>query len=150
MFGDGLEVGKNLAGVEVIGQRVDHRVGGILGHFLHAILTKGAPDHAIGHTVEHTGGIGHRLATAQLGAGLVNDQRVAAKLGNTNGETGAGTGGRLVEQHGDGLRTGKRLLVETVLAELDGKLKHLLLLLMVEVVITQHMAQFWGHGDLLI
>ena len=35
------------------------------------------------------------------------------------------------------------------MVELDGKFEHLLLLLMVEVVVTQHVAKFWGHDDLL-
>ena len=149
VLGDGLEVGENLAGMEVIGQGVDHRMGGVLGHFFDAALAEGAPHHTVSHAVEHTSGIGHGLATAQLGAGLVDDQRVAAKLGNADGEAGTGAGGGLVEQYSDGLRTGERLLVEAVVVELDGKFEHLLLFLMVEVVVTQHVAKFWGHDDLL-
>lgn len=72
-----------------------------------------------------------------------------AKLGNADGEAGTGAGGGLVEQYSDGLRTGERLLVEAVVVELDGKFEHLLLFLMVEVVVTQHVAKFWGHDDLL-
>ena len=124
-------------------------MGGILRHFLHTILTEGTPHHAVGHAVKHTCGVCHRFATAQLGSGLVDDQRVAAKLGNADGEAGTGAGGGLVEQYGDGLRTGERLLVEAVVVELDGKLEQLLLFLMVEVVVTQHVAKFWGHDDLL-
>ena len=54
MLGNGLEVGKNLAGMEFIRQSVHHRMGGILGHFLHTILAEGAPHHAVGHAVKHT------------------------------------------------------------------------------------------------
>ena len=142
MLGNGLEVGKNLARVEFIRQSVHHRMGGILRHFLHTILAKGAPHHAIGHAVKHTCGVGNRFATAQLGAGLVDDQRIAAQFGNANGEAGTGSGTRLVKDHRDALRAGERLMVETIVVEFDGEFEHLLLLFMVEIVIAQHVAQF--------
>ena len=50
----------------------------------------------------------------------------------------------LSNSHGDGLRTGERLLVEAVVVEFDGKFEHLLLFLMVEVVVAQHVAQVLG------
>ena len=142
MLGNGLEVGKNLARVEFIGQSVHHRMGGILRHFLHTILTEGAPHHTIGHAVKYTCGVCHRFATAQLGSGLVDDQRIATQFGNANGEAGTGSGARLVEDHRDALRSGERLMVETVVMEFDGKFENLLLLFMVEIVIAQHVAQF--------
>ena len=142
MFGDSLEVGKNLAGMEFIRQSVHHRMGGILSHFLHTILTEGTPHHAIGHAVKHACGVGDRFATAKLGAGLVDDQRIAAQFGNANGEAGTGSGTRLVEDHRDALRAGEWLMVETIVVEFDGEFEHLLLLFMVEIVIAQHVAQF--------
>ena len=59
--------------------------------------------------VEHSRGVGDRLAAAQLGTGLVDDQRIPAELRHADGEAGTGAGGGLVEQHGDGLRAGERL-----------------------------------------
>ena len=85
-----------------------------------AISTQHGPDqrcatHAVGHTVKHASRVGHRFATAQLGAGLVNDSADTTEFGHANGEAGAGTGTGLVENHGDALRVSERLVIETVL-----------------------------------
>ena len=117
-------------------------MGGVLGHFRNTVLTKGAPHHAVRHTVEHAGGVGDRLAAAQLGSGLVDHQRIAAEFGHADGEAGAGAGARLVENHRDALWSGERLMVEAILMELDGEFKYLLLLLMVQIIVAQHVAQF--------
>lgn len=42
------------------------------------------------------------------------------------------------------LRASERLVIETVLVELDGQFQHLLLFFVVQIVIAQHMAQFRG------
>ena len=136
MFGDGLEIRENLAWVELVGQSVDHRMGGVFGHLLDPILPKRAPDHAIGHAVEHACGIGDGLTSAQLGTGLIDDQRITTKLGDADGEAGTGTRAGFIEQYGDALRTGERLVVETILVELDGQFQHLLLFFVVQVVVT--------------
>ena len=144
MLRDGLEIGEDLARVEFVGQGVHHRMGGVLGHFLNTVLAEGAPHHTIGHTIKHARRVGHRFATPQLGTGLVDDQRIAAEFRHADGEAGAGTGARLVENNGDALWTGEWLVIEAVLVELDGQFQHLLLFFVVQIVIAQHMAQFRG------
>ena len=42
------------------------------------------------------------------------------------------------------MQLGGRLVIETVLVELDGQFQHLLLFFVVQIVIAQHMAQFRG------
>ena len=81
---DGLQVGEDLAGVELVGQRVDHRHPADRGHLLDAVLAEGAPHDRGALPVEHPGGVGDRLAAAELAAGGLDDQRVAAELGDAD------------------------------------------------------------------
>ena len=150
MLRDGEQVGEHLTGVELVGQRVDDRAGGVFRHLFDAVLTERSPDDAVGHAGEHSRSVGDRLAAAQLGTGLVDDQRIPAEFRHADGEAGTGAGGGLVEQHGDGLGAGERLTVEAVLAEFHAEFQNLLLFGMVDVVVTQHMAKLTGHEVLLL
>ena len=142
---DGEEVGEHLAGMEIIGQSIDDRHRGILRHFFHTVLPISAPHDGVCHARKHPRGVSNRLATAQLGAGLVDDQRVAAQLGNADGEAGASASAVFVEKHSHSLRAGKRLGIETVFAELHAQFEDLLLLFMGDVVIAKHVTQLMCH-----
>ena len=131
--------------MELVGQRVDDGDGRIFGHLLDAFLPEGAPDDAVGHTGEYARGVGDRLASAQLGAGLVDDQRISAEFRHADREARTGTSAGLVEQHGDTLRAFKRPLVEAVFAEFQSKGDDLLLLVMIDVIIAKHVAQLTIH-----
>ncbi len=78
------------------------------GHLLDPVLAEGAPDDRRALAVEHAGGVGDRLAAAELAGRAVDDQGVAAQLGDADGEGHPRAGRRLVEDDGDGARSGER------------------------------------------
>ena len=111
----GLQVGEQLAGVEVVGEGVDHGDGADRGHPLDPLVGAGAPDDGGDLPVEHAGGVLDRLAPPELRPGGVDDQRVAAEVGDADRERDPGPGAGLVEERrprpagprGDARRTGR-------------------------------------------
>ncbi len=77
------------------------------------------------------------LAAPGVGAGAVDDQRVAAQLGDAGRERHPGAQRRLVEDDGDGARPGQRLVREPVGLEPGGQRQHLGLLGRGQVVVAQ-------------
>ena len=61
------EVGEDLARVELVGERVDHRHARVRGHLLEALLGVRAPDDGRDLAAEHPCGVRDRLALADLG-----------------------------------------------------------------------------------
>ena len=59
-------VGQNLAGMLVIGQRVDRRDAGEFGELLDIALRERADDRAVDHPAQHARGVLDRLAAAEL------------------------------------------------------------------------------------
>src|SRR5690606_33897017 len=106
-------------------------------------LCEGAPHDGGDLALEHPGGVGRGLLAAQLAALDAEDQGYASEVGNTGGEGDPRARGRLVEDHGDGLRTGEWLLGEPVSLELQREFENLVLLGLAEVVVAQEVA---GHG----
>ena len=90
VLADRLQVGEDLARVELVGQRVDDRHRADRRHLLDAVLAVGAPDDRGDLPGEHAGGVGDRLAHADAGQPAVDDDRVAAELGDADARTTAG------------------------------------------------------------
>ena len=103
------QIGEQLAGVEVVAERVDHRHRRAERHLLEAGLRVGAPDDRRDLPLEHARGVGRALLAAELAVRGRDDQRAAAEIGDADREADPGARRRLVEDHRDGLRAGERL-----------------------------------------
>ncbi len=139
-FPDGLEVAQDLAGVEPVGQGVDDRYAGDGGHRFDPVLAEGAPDDRRDLAVQDAGRVLDRFAAAELAAARVDDQGVAAELGDADGERHPGAGGGLIEEHGDGFGTGEHLVPERIGFEPVGEIEYLGLLGRGEVVVAEEVA----------
>ena len=131
------QVGEQLAGVEVVGERVDDRDAGVLGHLLEVALRVGAPHDHRRLAAEHAGDVVHRLAHADAGEGAVDQHREAAELGDAGGERRLRAQRLLVEDHRDGARAGERLRVVRRVLELGREREDLRLLGRGQVVVGQ-------------
>ena len=80
---------------------------------LESRLGVGAPHDRRDLAVEHAGDVLDAPRATPSGEAAVDDHRVAAELGDADGERHPGAQGRLVEDHGDGLRAGERLVRRT-------------------------------------
>ena len=77
---NGEQVGHDLAGMQQIGQPVDHRNGAVAGQLLHVGMIVG-PDHdAVEIAGQHPGGVADRLAPAELDVARGEEKRVPAEL----------------------------------------------------------------------
>src|SRR5580765_7738041 len=102
-FFEGEEIGERLAGMEFIGERVDHRNVGIGGHFFENALVINAGDDALHPAVEIASDIGYGFARAERsgGLGVIEENHGAAHALDTDVESYAGAEGRLFENEGD-------------------------------------------------
>ena len=116
------EVGQDLARVELVGQRVDHRDAGDRGHLVEPLLRVRAPDDRRDLPAEHARRVGDGLALTDLREVAVDAQREAAELGDARGERHLGAQRRLVEDDRDRLRPGQRGAQEVVLPEREREL----------------------------
>ncbi|OEI70208.1 Uncharacterized protein Cus16_0834 [Curtobacterium sp. ER1/6] len=144
VLADGEQVGEELAGMEVVGQRVDDGDPCAGGHLLEPGLRVGAPDDRRHHALEHAGGVGRGLLAAELAVRRRDDERAAAEVGDADVEGHPGTGRRLVEDHRDGLRSGEGLLAPAVGLHLRGEVEDRGLLGLGEVVVAEEVA---GHAE---
>ena len=96
------EVGEDLAGVGEVGEPVDHRNRGEPGQLLDLGVVVGADHDAVHVAREHAGGIGDRLAAADLDVLAGEEEGLAAELVGADLKGDAGPGGRLGEDHGQG------------------------------------------------
>ena len=111
VLADREQVGEELAGVEVVAQRVDDRDAVVPA----AISSRpglgvGAPDDRRDLAVEHARGVGTAVSLPPswlLAVEMI--ERHAAELGDADGERHARAGRRLVEDDRDGLRAGEGL-----------------------------------------
>ena len=143
VLADRQQIRQQLAGVEVVGQRVDDGHPGAGGHLLEPRLRVGAPDDRRHHPLEHARGVGGRLLASQLAVRGRDDERAAAEVGDADGEAHPGAGRRLVEDHRDGLRARERRAAPAVGLDQLGEVEDLGLLRRGEVVVAQEVA---GHG----
>ncbi len=139
--GDCGEVRKDLARVELVGERVDNGHARDRGHLLDPLLPVGAPHDGSDLAVQNLRGVGDGFAPAHLGATRVDDEREAPELGDADGEGDARAGGVLVEEHGDGLGAEEGLRVVPVALERERELEDLPLFGGGEVVVPQEVAR---------
>ena len=138
---DGLQVGEHLAGVELVGERVDHRHSRDTSHRFDTALSVGPPHHGVGIAGQHPRGVLDGLLATQLHRPGVDDHRVAAELGDADLEGQPGSRRALLEDHRNGSRTGQRVATERFGLELVGQVEDLLLLGRREVVIAQEVSR---------
>ena len=100
IFGDGRQIGHDLAGMFPIGQGIDHRHGGIFGQLQQAAVGIDPGHNAIPIAGQHPGHIRHRLPDAQAHLLRPQIKAVAAQFVNAHHKAGFGAeGGFLKEQH---------------------------------------------------
>ena len=99
MLEEGLHVGQQLAGVQVIGQAVDHRDAGVACELGQGAVGEGADHHGVEHARHDDGAIANGFAAAQLGIAWRQEDRLAAQLDHAGFEGQAGTGRGLFEDH---------------------------------------------------
>ena len=139
----GLQVGEELAGVELVGERVEHRHAGVRRHGDDVALVGRAPHDRRGLAAEDAGDVLDALARPHRGQAAVDRHRVAAELGDAGGERHLGAQGRAVEDQGDRPRAGERLVVERLGLHPVGQVEDLEQLGGRQVVVTEEVA---GHG----
>ena len=142
VLADRLQVGEDLARVELVGQRVDDRHAAVRGHLLDAVLAEGAPDDRGDLAADDPGGVGDRLAHADAGQPGVDDHREAAELGDAGRERQLGAQRRLVEDQRDGPRAAQRLVPMPVGLHRVGEVEHLDQFVGRQVVVAQEVP---GH-----
>ena len=76
VLADREQVGEQLARVEVVGERVDHRHRRAVGHLHEPGLRVGAPDDRRDLPLEHARGVGRALLAAELAVGRRDDERL--------------------------------------------------------------------------
>ena len=103
-----LQVGQDLAGVELVGQRVDDRDRADRRHLLDALLAVGPPHDRGDLAGEHARRVGDGLADPDAGQPSVDHDRVTTELGHPDRERQLRAQGLLVEDQGHGLRAGQR------------------------------------------
>ena len=99
----GLQIGQQLAGVVLIGQGVDHRHAGMGGEGLHHVVAVSADHHGVHHGGNDAGRVGDGLPAPQLAVPRRQEQRVTTQLRHARFEGHPRSGGRLLENHGQGL-----------------------------------------------
>ena len=98
---DGQEVGKDLGGVELVGQAVPDRNTGIMGQVFHDLLPIAAVLDAVKHPAQHPGGVGNGFLFADLAARRVKVGDLHAQIVSGDLKAAAGAGGGLFKDQGD-------------------------------------------------
>ena len=101
MLPDGEEVGKDLGGVELVGQAVPHRHTGVVRQLFHDLLAVATVLDAVKHPSQHPGGIGDGFLFANLAAGGVQIGHLHAQIMGGYLKAAAGAGGGLFKDQGD-------------------------------------------------
>ena len=110
VFPDGQEVGKDLGGVELVGQAVPDRNTGVMGQVFHDLLPIAAVLDAVKHPAQHPGGVGNGFLFADLAARRVKVGDLHAQIVSGDLKAAAGAGGGLFKDQGDVL-AGQLLIV---------------------------------------
>src|SRR5690606_27370946 len=139
----GEQVGQQLAGVEPVGEGVDHRDGGGGGHLGEPVVAEGTHDDRLDVPGQHRGGVGQRLAAAEVGHLRVDDDRMPTELGDRDVEGDPGAQRRLVEQDRHRTGSGQRAVRERVALHRLGEVQHPRLFVRAQVVVAQQMT---GHA----
>ena len=142
----GEQVGQDLAGVVVVGERVDHGHPGVRRHLLERALLEGAPHDRGRLRAEDAGDVGHRLAHPHTRQAAVDDHREAAEPGDRADERHLGAQGRLVEQDRDRARALEAAVGVRRGLERERAVEHGPLLGGGEVVVGEEVAQVMVIG----
>ena len=86
------KVSQNLGGVELIGQAIPYRYGGILGQLVHNLLAIAAVLNAVKHAAQHLGGVGNGFLFADLAARWIQIGGAHAQVVGSNLKGAAGAG----------------------------------------------------------
>ena len=111
---------QDLAGMLVVGQRVDGRNAGKFGEFLHVLLRKGADDRAVNHAAHDARGILDGLAASELDVHRAQKHRRAAQFANAHFERKPRARGLLGKHQGPRLARQRLLRVVAPLALENG------------------------------
>ena len=125
VFLNGLQVGEQLARVELVAQRVDNRNARAIGHFFETGLRERAPHNRGDLAFEHACRVGDALFAGELTVTSLNDKWLTAEVGDADGETHARARRRLVEDDRDRLRAVERAVREAVRLDLGCECEHL-------------------------
>ena len=139
-FDEGLQIGEHLAGVELVGERVDDRHRRGRGHRGEPHLPERPPHDGIDVAGQHFRGVLQRLLAAELGAAAIDDDGVPAELSDTDFEGESGPGGVLVEDDGDSARSFERAPAERVFLQFGCQLEDFGLLVGCQVVVAQEVS----------
>ncbi len=101
MFLEGHDVGHDLTGMGAVGQPVDHRHGGVLGHLQQHFFLKGADHDEVDVAAEHAGGVGDGLAMAKLHFRAAEHHGLPAHLPHAQIEGHARAGGGFLKDQCD-------------------------------------------------
>ena len=93
------DVGQDLAGMELVGQAVDHRHSRVRGKALDLVLAVGADHHQVDHAADHPRAVLDRLGAAQLAVARGQVHHAAAQLVHAGLEAHPGAGRGLLENH---------------------------------------------------
>ncbi len=137
----GEQVGQDLAGVVVVGERVDDGHTGMGGHLLERALREGAPHDRCRLRAEDARDVGDRLALPHARQTTVDDHREAAEPGDRADERHLGAQGRLVEQDRHGAWALEAAVGERRRLQGQGAVEHGALLGGREVVVGEEVAQ---------
>jgi hypothetical protein len=125
VLADGEQVGQDLAGVELVGQRVDDRHAAVRSHLFDPVLAEGAPDDRCDLPAHDTGRVGDRLAHADVSQPGVDDHRDPAEFGDAGRERQLRAQRGLVEDEGNRLRAVQRLMPVPISLHRHGEIEHL-------------------------
>ena len=144
VFAQGEQVREDLAGVVLVGQGVDEGHGGAFGHRLESVLAEGAPDDGVDVAGQDAAGVLQGFFPSELGGAAVDDDGVAAELGDAHLEGESGAGRVLLEDDADAARALEGTGRERRLLQGRGEVEDLALLRGREVVVLQEVLH---HGS---
>src|SRR4051794_15285527 len=140
VLADRLQVSERLAGMGVVGQRIDHRHRRRCGKCGDPVLAKGADHDGVDVTRQHLRGVFDRLAATELRGAGVEDDGMAAELGDADLEGQPGPGRGLLEHNRHGARASQRPRREAILLHPVGLVEDRRLLGGGHVVVDQEVA----------
>ena len=97
------EISEGLAGMQQVGQAVDHGLAAELGEIEDVLVRKHPGHDSVREGGEDARGVGHRLPDAHLNFVVVQDHRETAELKHPDLEGHPGARRGLLEDHGEGL-----------------------------------------------
>jgi hypothetical protein len=147
---DGQEVGQRLAGMVVVGEGVDDRLVRERGHLVEQRLRKRAHDDRARVPGEDAGGVGDRLAAAELELVGPKPQRQRPEVLARRRERDACPRGRLLEEHRDRVAVERGLPAVRGGLHLGGEVEEHVELACIEVGDAKQVARRGDRGGRLV